>query len=128
MSALPEWLETMVSELGLDDTPQDMAETVTSLMDVVKTIEFTPSGWAHVKRLIATDKAVTEVPLFQRITEANEDDLLMFTVMIAIPYGLARAMGYDSKRSEKLINYFTGAFVIAMARGYELGKADASED
>lgn len=127
MSDLPEWLETMVSELSLDDTPQEMAETII-LMDVVKNIEFTPAGWSHVKRLIANDEAVAEVPLFQRITEASEDDLLLFTVMIAIPYGLAKALGYKGKNAEKLINYMTGAFVIAMARGYELGAADSREE
>ena len=123
---LPEWLESMVSELGLDDTPQTAVGTaMTSLLDVVKNIEFTPQGWAHVKQMIVNDKAASKIPLFQRITEADSDDLLLFTVMIAIPYGLAKALGYEGKNAEKLINYFTASYVIAMSRGYELGAKDS---
>ncbi len=124
----PEWLEALTEELDLGDTPLPvLAEHVTNLLEVVKGLEFTPQGWAHVKRLIVNDKAISQIPLFQRITEENEDDLLLFTALIAIPYGLARALGYNEKLSEKLINYFTASYIIAMVRGYDLGKADAEE-
>ncbi|KKM81484.1 hypothetical protein LCGC14_1329290 [marine sediment metagenome] len=121
---LPDWMESLTEELGLGDTPAVLAEGVTSLLEVVRKLEFTPQGWRHVKKLIVNDKAVSQTPLFQRITEANDEDLLLFTAMVAIPYGLARAMGYDEKHSEKLINYFTASYVIAMSRGYDLGKED----
>ena len=125
---LPEWMSGLTDELGLDDTPSPPTdEHITNLLEVVKHIEFTPKGWAHVKKLIVEDDAVSQVPLFQRITAAAEDDLLMFTVMIAIPYGLARALGYSESRSERLINYFTASYVIAMSRGFDLGKADSKD-
>lgn len=127
---LPSWMESLVSELGLDDTPSaELDEHVTSMFEVVKNIEFTASGWEHVKKLIRGDSAITRTSLFQRITDGNDDDLLMFTIMIAIPYGLAKTLshrlGYDSQAADKLINYMTASFVIAMSRGYDLGKADA---
>ena len=129
---LPPWMESLVSELGLDDTPSpDLREGVTNMFEVIKNIEFTASGWEHVKRLIRGDSAITRIPLFQRITDGNDDDLLLFTIMIAIPYGLAKTLGhrlgYDSQAADKLINYMTAAFVIAMSRGYDLGYADADE-
>ena len=132
MTDLPGWMESIVSELGLNDTPSaELDEHVTSLMDVVKNIEFIASGWEHVKKLIRDDPSITRTPLFQRVTDGNEDDLLLFTVMVAIPYGLAktlgRRLGYDSQAADKLINYMTAAFVIAMSRGYDLGYADADE-
>ena len=127
---LPGWMEALTAELGLDDTPAPaMDEHVTSLLEVVKNVEFTASGWEHVKKLIRGDPSVTRTPLFQRITGDSEDDLLMFTVMVAIPYGLAkslgRRLGYSSKNADNIINYFTAAFVIAMSRGYDLGRQDA---
>ncbi len=130
---LPGWMEAIAAELGLDDTPSPVLdEHVTSLLDVVKNIEFTASGWEHVKKLIRDDPSVTRTPLFQRITDGNDDDLLLFTIMVAIPYGLAkslgRRLGYSSKNADNIINYFTAAFVIAMARGYDLGVADSREE
>ncbi|KKK62250.1 hypothetical protein LCGC14_3006220, partial [marine sediment metagenome] len=48
---LPDWMEPIVSELGLDDTPTPaLDEHITNLLEVVKHIEFTPKGWAHVKK------------------------------------------------------------------------------
>ena len=130
---LPEWMKSLVSELGLDDTPTTpLDEHITSLFEVVKNIEFTASGWEHVKKLIRSDESISQVSLFQRVTNASENDLLMFTVMVAIPYGLAKTLsnrlGYSQQSADKLINYFTGAFVIAMSRGYELGAADSREE
>ena len=124
-------MESLVSELGLDDTPSpDLEAGVTNMFDVIKGIEFTASGWEHVKRLIRNDPSITRTPLFQRITDGNDDDLLMFTIMVAIPYGLAKTLGqrlgYSTKAADKLINYMTAAFVIAMSRGYDLGRKDAS--
>ena len=126
-------MESIVSELGLSDTPSaELDEHVTSLMDVVKNIEFTASGWEHVKKLIRDDPSITRTPLFQRITDGDENDLLLFTVMVAIPYGLAKTLGhrlgYSSQSADKLINYFTASYVIAMSRGYDLGKADAEAE
>lgn len=127
---LPGWMEAIAAELGLDDTPAPaLDEHVTSLLEVVKNVEFTASGWEHVKKLIRGDPSVTRTPLFQRITGGSEDDLLMFTIMISIPYSLAqslgRRLGYSSKNADNIINYFTAAFVIAMSRGYDLGRQDA---
>ena len=129
---LPGWMESIASELGLDDTPSPVLdEHVTSLLDVVKNIEFTASGWEHVKKLIRDDPSITRTALFQRITDEDENDLLLFTIMIAIPYGLAktlgRRLGYSNKAADKLINYFTAAFVIAMNRGFDLGVEDSRE-
>ena len=125
-------MESLVSELRLDDTPSaELGGGVTNMFDVIKNIEFTASGWEHVKKLIRNDPAITRTPLFQRITDEDDDDLLMFTIMIAIPYGLAKTLGhrlgYSTQAADKLINYMTASFVIAMSRGYDLGYADADE-
>jgi len=109
---LPEWMEALTSELGLNDTPSPILDSrITSLLEVVKNVEFTTKGWEHVKKLIRGDPDASRTPLFQRITEGHPDDLLMFTIMIAIPYGLAKAygqkMGYSQNKSEAIINYFT---------------------
>jgi len=130
---LPPWMKSLVSELGLDDTPSaELDGGVTSMFEVIKNIEFTASGWEHVKKLIRGDPSITRTSLFQRITDGNDDDLLMFTVMVAIPYGLAKTLGhrlgYDSRAAEKLINYMTASFVIAMSRGYDLGRQDAEAE
>ena len=126
---LPEWMRVLTDELDLGDTPSPVtAENVTAFLDVVKNIEFTAKGWAHVKRMIVTDEATDDIPLFQRIIDASEDDLLLFTAMIAIPYSLARNLGYDARKATKLIQYFTASYVLAMSRGYDLGAADSREE
>ncbi len=127
---LPEWMKSLTEQLGLDDTPaaEGVDDAVTNLVDVVKHIEFTPKGWAYIKRLIVGDRSVDSVEFFRRVTEASDDDMMMFTALIAIPYGLARILRYSEKHSEQLINYFAASYVIAMARGYELGVEDSLDE
>ncbi len=125
----PEWLKELTEERGLSDTPSgDEGDAMTNLEDLVKNIEITPKGWAHVKQLIVGDKSVDRIEIFRRVTEMSEDDMLMFMALIAIPYGLARAMGYSEKHSERLISYFAASYVISMARGYDLGQKDSQDE
>ena len=119
-------MRELTGPLGLDDTPvlSDDGGAFVSLLDVVKAVKFTTEGWAHIKKLIVNDESVSQIPLFQRILAASDDDTMVFTAMIAIPYGLARVLEYDKAASERLVNYFAAAFVISMSRGYDLGRED----
>jgi hypothetical protein len=123
---LPEWMEALTEALDLGDTPSPVTvDDVTAFLDVVKHIEFTAQGWARVKQMLVSDESISNTPLFQRIINASEDDLMLFTAFIAIPYSLARNMGYEARKADRLIQYFTASYVLAMSRGYDLGAEDS---
>ena len=121
----PKWLRDLEQELGLDNTPEPDEEI--DLWEAVKRIEFTTKGWARVYDLIIRAEPGTKPELFRRLVK-NNDDALLFTAMIALPYHLGITLGYDQKLCERMITFVGASYVVALSRGYKMGQDDAKKD
>lgn len=121
----PKWLRELEQELGLDNTPErDASDEEITLLEGIERTEFTVQGWARVYDLIM--RAEQNPDLFRRLVK-NDDDTMLFTAMIALPYQLGLSLGYNSKLCEKLITFVAASYIIALSRGYKMGQDDAKD-
>ena len=126
----PRWLDELEEELGLEDTPapDNEQDGEISLLEAIKKVEFSPSGWAHVRGLILRAEETADPALLRRAMIDSDDNTMLFTAMIALPYHLTKSLGYDKERCEKLLAFVAASYVIALSKGYEFGQQDMIEE
>ena len=122
----PRWLDELEEELGLGNTPApDEPDGEIPVVEAIEKLEF---SWSHIRDLIMKADENPDTTLFRRILTASDDDAMIFTSMIGLPYYLAVTLGYDKKLSRQMTTFVAASYVIAMRRGYALGQQDMIEE
>ena len=119
------WIDQLVENLGLDDTPVPVAEKTNTLLDAIRRLESTGKGWRRVKAILNKASTEADVSLFKKILHGSKDDMEMFVAILSVPYMLMRAQGYKESECVQLLNVVLASYVVAITRGYSLGIKEA---
>lgn len=122
----PRWLDELEQELGLGDTPAPAERD--NEIPVIEAIEKLQFSWSQIRDLIMRADEEPDTTLFRRIMTASDDDALIFTAMIGLPYYLSLSLGYNKGLSRQLTTFVAASYVIAMRKGYALGQQDMIEE